>query len=132
MLVVKANYFRFPRPERVVLPEGEWEHGLHGGAIETAMMLHLRPDLVRTGQVRNFRSLGEDLAEDLEHLRPEGGASFAWTAGDLNPEGVVGASDVADAATGEHLVSHYAGLLAEVLTEARAFPIDRLVVLDGP
>ncbi|WP_242495437.1 creatininase family protein [Salinicola tamaricis] len=41
MLVVKANYFRFPPAE--ALPAEELRHGLHGGALETAMMLHLAP-----------------------------------------------------------------------------------------
>ena len=46
MLAVKASYFDFPRPADVDLPDLEWRHGLHAGAIETAMMLHLRPELV--------------------------------------------------------------------------------------
>ena len=43
LLVVKVNYFELPLPEDVDLPDTEWRHGLHGGAVETAMMLHLRP-----------------------------------------------------------------------------------------
>ena len=43
LLVVKANYFLFPHPDGGGLPDSEWRHGLHGGAVETAMMLHLQP-----------------------------------------------------------------------------------------
>ena len=61
LLVVKATYTDFPRPDGVELPESEWRHGLHGGALETAMMLHLSPDDVRAGEVQERRSLGADL-----------------------------------------------------------------------
>jgi len=126
LLVVKANYFRFARPNDVELPEREWRHGLHGGALETAMMLHLRPDLVRRDSIANFRSLGEALEGSLRRVRPEGEAPFAWLAGDLNPRGVVGDARLATPALGARLVEHYAGVLAEVILDALAFPIDAL------
>lgn len=128
LLVVKASYFSFPRPSGVNLPDAEWRDGLHGGAVETAMMLHLQPSLVRAREIRNAPSLGQDLGDGLRHLGPEHGtASFAWLAGDLNRSGVVGNPRLADAAMGERLVTHYGGVLADVIGDARAFPIDRLV-----
>jgi creatinine amidohydrolase len=39
MLVVKASYFRLGRPGGVELPESEWRHGLHGGALETRALI---------------------------------------------------------------------------------------------
>jgi creatinine amidohydrolase len=126
LLVVKASWFRFARPTGVELPESEWRHGLHGGALETAMMLHLRPDLVRAEAVARFPSLGEELDRTLRRLAPEGEASFAWLADDLNPQGVVGDARLATAAMGQRLVAHYARVLAEVILDARAFPLDRL------
>ena len=128
LLVVKAHYFRFPRPEGVDLPDAEWRHGLHGGAVETAMMLHLRPDLVRTQEVRESRSLGADLEGTLRRLGPEEeAASFSWLADDLNRLGVIGDPRQADAATGERLVAHYGEALADVIQDARAFPLERLI-----
>jgi creatinine amidohydrolase len=126
LLVVKAHSFRFSRPPATGLPEAEWTHGLHGGAVETAMMLHLRPDLVRRDHMGRFPSLGEELAEDLRHVGPEGGAAFAWMAQDLGPEGVVGDAGLATAELGAHLVAHYARVLADILRDAGAFPLDRL------
>lgn len=127
LLAVKAGYFRFPLPADVNLPESELAHGLHGGALETSMMLHLRPDLVRIDELRRFPSLGEELAEHLTHVRPEGPASFAWTARDLNPEGVVGNANIEGAAgLGARLVEHFGRYLAEVISDARAFPLNRL------
>lgn len=130
MLVVKANSFRFPRPPGVDLPEAEWTHGLHGGAVETAMMLHLRPDAVRRDRVGQFVSLGEDLAEALDHVRPEGPASFAWLSDDLNPRGVVGNATLADAAMGRRFVEHYGQVLAEILKDTAVFPLGHLSAPD--
>jgi creatinine amidohydrolase len=126
MLVVKVSYFRFARPEGVDLPESEWRHGLHGGAIETAMMLALRADLVRTAEVARFASLGEELEGTLSRLGPEGEASFSWLAGDLNPHGVTGDATLGTAALGERLIDHYGRALAEVILDTREFPIDKL------
>jgi creatinine amidohydrolase len=126
MLVVKASWFRFPHPSDVVLPQAEWRHGLHGGAIETAMMLHLRPDLVRRDAVAQFTSIGAELERDMRHVGPEGAAPFAWLAGDLNPLGVVGDATLATPEMGAKLVGHYARVLAEIIQDARDFPLDRL------
>jgi len=126
MLVVHASWFRFPQPQDVGLPETEWRHGLHGGAVETAMMMHLRPDLVRTSEAPQARSLGEELEETLHWVAPQGSASFSWLAGDLNAGGSVGDATLADADLGARLVAHYGAILAEVIEDARAFPMDRL------
>lgn len=126
MLVVKASYFRFDRPEGTALPEEEWQHGLHGGALETAMMLHLRPEAVNTDAISRFPSLGEELADTMRRLGPEGQASFAWLATDLNANGGTGDATLATADLGEHLVAHYAAALADVIRDAHEFPLDRL------
>ena len=126
MLVVQASWFRFPQPEDADLPEGEWRHGIHGGAVETAMMMHLRPDLVRMSEAARARSFGEELGETLRRVAPQGSASFSWLAGDLTPDGAVGDATLADADLGARFVSHYGAVLAEVIEDARAFPLDRL------
>ncbi|MCH1571310.1 MAG: creatininase family protein [Longimicrobiales bacterium] len=132
MLVVKSNYFRFPRPAAASLPESEWLHGLHGGAVETAMMLHLRHDLVRTDAIQPFESLGEELEKTLTWIRPEGVAPFAWMAQDLNPHGVTGDATLATAELGARLVEHYAAILADVIRDAHAFPVERLETAEPP
>ena len=126
LVVVKANYFRLPRPDDVDLPDAEWQHGLHGGAVETAMMLHLRPDLVRSEAIADAPSLGRALEGTLRRLAPEGEPSFAWLAGDLNRTGVVGDARLATAAVGRRLVAYYGTALAETIRDAKAFPLDRL------
>ena len=127
LLVVKAHWFRFPRPAGVDLPEGEWRHGLHGGAVETAMMLHLHPDRVRMERIADAPSLGVELEGTLRRLAPEGEASFAWMAGDLHPSGITGNPALADAAMGARLVEHHGTVLAEVIRDTLDFPLERLV-----
>ena len=127
MLVVKANYFLSPPPDTVALPESEWRHGLHGGAVETAMMLHLHPESVKRELAGNWRSLGETLDTLLREIRPEDfGATFSWLAGDLHTAGTVGNATLADATMGARLVDHYAERLAGVIRDAKTFPIDTL------
>ena len=127
LLVVKVGYFEFPPPETAGLPLSEWRHGLHGGAVETAMMLHLRPDLVRLEEIRDAPPLGEELERTMRHLTPEGAASFSWLAEDINRSGVAGDARIADAAKGELIVAHYGGVLADVIRDAKSFPLERLV-----
>ena len=126
MLVVKASWFRFPRPADAAVDETEWKHGLHAGLVETAMMLHLRPEAVRMELAPDARSLGQDLEGVMKRLGPEGAASFGWLAGDLNASGAVGDARAATAALGRRLVEHYGSVLARVVQDARAFPLDRL------
>ena len=127
LLVVKTSWFDGPRPDHAGLPDDEWRYGLHGGAVETAMMRHLRPDLVRLDAVRRFPSLDEELSSTLQRVSAEGGASFAWLAGDLNREGVTGDATLGTAELGARLVAHYGQVLASVIRDAREFPLDRLV-----
>lgn len=126
LLVVKTGWFDGPRPDDAGLPDEEWRYGLHGGAVETAMMRHLRPDLVRLDAVRRFPSLDEELSGTLERVSAEEGTSFAWLAADLNREGVTGDATLGTDELGARLVAHYGRLLAEVIRDARRFPLDRL------
>lgn len=132
MLVVRANYFRFAPPPDV-LPADELRHGLHGGALETAMMLHLAPARVRMDRIAHFDSLGREMAREGRLLGPEGEAGFAWMAQDLNAGGATGDARLATPALGERLVEHFAGQLARLIEDAHAFDLARLVdaPLDG-
>lgn len=131
MLVVKAHWFRFPRPQGLPFPDSEWTFGLHGGGVETAMMLHLHPERVDRHATGRFPSLGEDLAQEMAYLGPEGVAPFAWMARDLNPLGVTGDASIATPEAGRQLVEHYGGVLAEVIRDTLRFPLDRLARRGG-
>lgn len=123
LLVVKFHYFRIPLPAGVHLPPAEREHGWHGGAIETALMLHLAPAQLRMEHLADCPSLGETMAKTLHGLRPEGAVSFAWMAQDLHPRGTVGDARLATARLGAQLAEHYARALAETLLDSRRFSL---------
>lgn len=131
MLVVRANYFRFAPPPGV-LPADELRHGLHGGAIETAMMMHLAPHKVRHAALADVRSLGHDRAALGLKLGPEGEAGFGWMAEDLHASGVAGNALLASAELGEQLIEHYAAMLAQLIIEARTFDLSRFEAWRSP
>lgn len=120
MLVVKANYMRLPTPDDI-LDARELREGLHGGQAETAMMLHLAPELVRQDRLSDF-SLRPGAADEHGLFGPAGRAAWAWMAEDLNFEGVVGRADRATAVDGEKLIAHYGEQLARVIEHSARMP----------
>ena len=130
MLVVKACYFDFPMPATPTLPAREWREGLHGGALETALMLYFNPEAVELQAAEHWPSMTSHALSDYTYLGAEQSAArFAWLAGDLNPAGVVGDARLASAAMGEAFAGHYAAILADIIAEAARFP---LACLDTP
>lgn len=125
MFAVTCSWFALGLPEGL-FGDHERTHGIHGGGIETSMMLHLAPDLVRREEIRDFPSLSQDLARDFRFLTPEGQVGFGWQAQDLNQFGGVGDARDADAVRGRALVEHAADALAVLIAEIDRFPLDLL------
>ncbi|MES1930534.1 creatininase [Salinisphaera dokdonensis CL-ES53] len=125
LLVVKANYFRFAPPADALSAE-ELSHGLHGGALETALMLHFAPHTVRRTAIANFEPLGQRRAEAGATLLPEGDVAFAWLAQDLHPQGVAGDARQASAEQGAALCAHFAGRLGVIIDETMDFDLATL------
>jgi creatinine amidohydrolase len=125
MLVVAYSWYAGGLPSGL-FDQDEVRHGIHAGAIETSMMLHLRPDLVRLDLAANFRPLMADLAPDYRHLSPTGAGRLAWMAQDLHPSGACGDAADADAGRGRALVEHAARTLIELLAEIDRYPLERL------
>ncbi|MHB1217389.1 MAG: creatininase family protein [Alphaproteobacteria bacterium] len=119
MLVVAVNSFDL-YDARARFPADEIKHGIHAGAVETSIMLHLKPASVRASRTRSFASSTRRLAGRYKHLSPQGKSGFAWQAQDLNPQGAVGDATRADAARGRALVEEAASRLAELLAEVSA------------
>ena len=128
MLAVSVNAYRLFDASGMFPPE-ELRHGIHGGAIETSVMLHLAPDQVRPDRAVRSPSLSEAMAPDFRYLSPIGrSAPFAWQTQDLNPTGVCGDPTLADAEHGRLLVEQAATKLVEILQEVDRFPLERLRV----
>lgn len=125
MLVVTLNYWALGRPAGL-FPDSEMRHGIHGGSSETSVMLHLRPDLVREAERRNFVPISVEMESDYVHLRPEGGIGFGWQTQDLNPAGACGNALDADAERGRLIVEQAAARFIDLLREVERFPLSRL------
>jgi creatinine amidohydrolase len=127
MLAVAVNAYRLYDAQALFPPE-ELQHGIHGGAVETSIMLHLAPDQVRSALAAPAPSLSAEMTRDFRYLSPIGRlAPFAWQTQDLNRSGVCGDPTLAEAAHGRLLVEQAATKLVEILQEIDRFPLDRLV-----
>jgi creatinine amidohydrolase len=123
LLAVTASWHRLGYPEGL-FPEAELKHGIHGGAIETSLMLAFRPDLVRREALRNFAPRSLEMEERFALLRPAQPAGFGWMAQDLHPEGAMGDASAATPEKGEAAADHGARRFVELLGEVDAFDLD--------
>ena len=122
MLVVRAHSFALGMPAGL-FDADELTHGLHGGAVETSLMLHLRPDLVRQDALADFPSTGRTLAARGGVLGLEEPAGLGWMMQDVNPDGACGNACAATAAKGECLLNHWADRLVTLLGEVARHPL---------
>ncbi|HEU4618595.1 MAG TPA: creatininase family protein [Gammaproteobacteria bacterium] len=125
LLVVRANYFAFGAPEGL-FDERELRYGLHGGEVETSLMLHLHPELVRHERARDFGGLPARLADRNRLLGVEKPIGMGWLSRDLGREGVCGNAARADARRGKLYLEHLAGCLADLLAETAGTPLETL------
>jgi creatinine amidohydrolase len=105
----------------------ENRHGIHGGQVETSVMLHLHPDLVEMDRAENFVSLSVQLESESGMLGPEGAASFGWQTQDLHTKGACGDATKATAELGKLTVERAAARLVALIDEISRYPLSRIV-----
>lgn len=125
MLVVATAWSRFGHPEGLYSDQDR-RFGIHGGEIETSIMLALRPDLVKMQEAKDYRSSQEAFEREFKHLRAHGQIQFGWKAQDLNLEGTVGNAAIATAEKGEASLDHAARVMVELLDDVNRFDPARL------
>ena len=125
MLAVATSWTRFGLPEGVIAPE-EKAIGIHGGEIETSVMLALHPDRVDMTKAADFPSRQSDFATRFTHLRAYGPHAFGWKMADLNRQGVTGNAAAATADKGEKLIGHAVEGLIALLRDMQAFDVSTL------
>ena len=118
MLAVKTSWQRFGRPAGMYSSR-EDRYGIHGGDVETSLMLHFRPDLVDMGKAEDFVSRVEAAEKEFSLLRHTGTHAFAWIASDLNPNGTVGEANLATAEKGRLTAEHQADGFVQLLRDVR-------------
>lgn len=120
MLAVKCQWGAFGHPPGMYTP-GELAYGIHGGDVETSLMLAFRPDCVDMSAATDNRSSAE-----LSPIPPIGPISYGWVSSDLNPVGTVGDASAATAEKGEATAAHQAAGFIELLGKVAAMPLDGL------
>lgn len=133
MLVYSVSWFNLPLIDaqgndvNALFVPAEHRFGIHGGDIETSMMLALGPAHVDMGQARDFASSAQARAGQFAILGNGKSAKFAWQTQDYNPAGAVGNAANATADKGHAVVDAAGRALAQLLAEVDLLPPDTLV-----
>lgn len=129
LLVYHANWYDLPLAATVQdqFSAEEQRFGIHGGDIETSMMLALRPKLVNMQEARDFKSSAQKRAAKYPILGNGKSAKMGWMTQDYNPMGAAGNAAAATPAKGKALVHESARLLAQLLQELCDLPLSTLV-----
>jgi creatinine amidohydrolase len=128
-LAVTVGWHRFGYPDGVFTGE-EKKHGIHGGDIETSLMLAALPDTVRMEKAPKATPATLAMAKEFKWLGAYRPAGFAWMTQDLHPTGAVGDATQASAAKGEVALAQGAKAFVELLHEVDRFDLSRL--REGP
>jgi creatinine amidohydrolase len=129
LIVYHSNWYDLPLADAAMAPfsADERRFGVHGGDMETSMMLAVRPAQVDMGQARDFPSTSQERARDYPILGNGRSARLAWQMQDYNPQGAAGNAAAATAGKGQALVDSAAAQLALLLAEISRLPLTTLV-----
>lgn len=125
MLCVATSWTRFGVPEGLIAPEAK-AIDIHGGEIETSVMLAIAPDRVDMSKAKSFPSAQSHFAKRYRHLRAYGPHAFGWMMSDLNPDGAAGNALAATAEKGEAFIAHAVNGLVELVEDVDRFDVAAL------
>ncbi|WP_029030016.1 creatininase family protein [Salinarimonas rosea] len=122
MLCVTSAWHRLGYPEGLFSAH-ELRHGIHGGEIETSLMLAFRPDLVRMERAADFEPIMVRMARENAHLSAIQPVGFGWMAQDVHPAGVAGDAAAATPEKGAAAADFGARAFVELLREVDRFAL---------
>lgn len=125
LFVVTTSWSRFGVPQGI-FPDEELRHGVHGGAVETSIMLARFGEHVRKDKIANFSPASIAMEKQYRWLSAHRPAPFAWQAQDLHPSGAAGDATKATPEKGEHLIEHGARAFIELLDDVDKFDVSLL------
>ena len=133
LLVYSCSWFNLPLHDaqgqdlNALFSAEEHRFGIHGGDIETSMMLALAPARVQMDRARHFASTAQLRAQQFPILGNGRSAKLGWQTQDYHPAGAIGNAAAATAAKGEALVQAAGRALAQLLAELDQLPLSTLV-----
>jgi creatinine amidohydrolase len=125
LLAVTTGWSRFGATEGLFAAD-ELRHGIHGGAVETSIMLARYKQHVRTGEIADFPPASIAMEKHSRWLSAHRPAPFAWQAQDLHGSGAAGDATMASAEKGEILLEHGARSFCELLADIDKFDAETL------
>jgi creatinine amidohydrolase len=125
MLAVHCSWGRFGYPDGLFSP-AERTHGIHGGDIETSIMLAAYPDLVRCDKIADFKPATYAMEREYAWLRADFPAGFGWMTQDLHASGAVGNATPATAEKGAAALDHGARAFVALLKDVENFDLRHL------
>jgi creatinine amidohydrolase len=130
LLAVTTSWSRFGAPDGLFTAE-ELRHGVHGGAVETAIMLARYPQDVNKENIANFLPASIAMETDYRWLSAHRPAPFAWQAQDIHPSGAAGDATQGTAEKGLQLIDHGARAFCELLADVDKFDTKTLTKPPG-
>lgn len=128
LIVYSANWFSLPLGDAVngLFPPEEHRFGIHGGDMETSMMLAARGHLVDMSQAQHFHTSAEERAARYPILGNGYSAKLGWQMQDYHPLGAAGNAANASADKGHALIAAAGLQLARLLQEVSSLPLSTL------
>lgn len=115
--------------KRTQVLKTESVYGIHGGLIETAVMMHLFPEVVRGEKIAHFKP--RHLFGEMP-LQPHGEqVSFGWRSEDLSESGALGDAASASAELGKDVFSESVSALRSLIVQVLKSDPDELLNLSG-
>jgi creatinine amidohydrolase len=113
-ILTGAAYWEIAEPEIAALCQGPRKTMGHACEIETSMMLHLRPDLVRKDEIRNDPDPTPDAL---------GGLFWARNFAQRTDHGAVGYPEFANADRGRQMLEAIVGRVADAVRHVLELPL---------
>ena len=129
LLAVTTGWSRLSAAEGSFAAQ-ELRHGIHGGAVETSIMLARYKQHVRLEKIADFRPTSIAMEKDYRRLSAHRPGPLAWQAQDLHASGAAGDATMASGEKGERLLDHGARAFCELLADVDKF--DPQMLSSGP
>ena len=122
LTVFSSSWYQLPLgPALQAFDAHEQRFGVHGGDMETSLMLAIAPHKVRMEEAQHFASASEQRAQNFALLGDGKSAKLGWHMQDYNPHGAAGNAAAATAAKGQALLEAVGVQLAQLLKELMRF-----------